>query len=334
MINTFEHDWLSRPGEHGITTINATRVGPGDFYETLEDYMPADILRTIKLPAIVTDPVTLEQRPLWHEHYTMEQMDRIRRKTERSGGWAASYMQRPKAIGVDTFDEETINAGCNSQLSNTEPLETGTPIAIGVDPNVGSGRTAVIAMAMWPDGSGMRVARLRCYDRMERYESILSAIDEACRTFTDQGHYVTDVVVEDNAFQKGFVQLEGFLDMRSRYGFNIRGHNTQATNKYDENLGVAAMATSMRQGQIQIPWADEGTTRAEMGELVGDLERWRPRQKGSRGHLRQDALMALWFVWLMWRQRRTAGFSEQRESINMGGLRWERMGRLFTPARK
>jgi hypothetical protein len=111
---------------------------------------------------------------------------------------------------------------------------------------------------------------------------------------------VSDVVIEAMNFQRGLSRDERLIEMAKHYGFATREHLT-GMNKYDEDIGIASMVTSFIKGEIILPWADDDYTRSEVGELVRQLKAWRPKKRGNK--LRQDRVMALWFIWILWRNR-------------------------------
>jgi hypothetical protein len=73
-------------------------------------------------------------------------------------------------------------------------------------------------------------------------------------------------------------------------------------------------------GEIVIPWADDPVTRHEMGELVRQLKAWRPKKRGNK--LRQDRVMALWFVWILWQSRWKRQPEEVTETAITRGVPW------------
>ena len=111
MFEIFRQDWLTRPGENGRTSINGTRVGEGDFYERVMNEIDPDILSVIRFPAIVTNDEG-EPEPLWPEMFSMDALDRIRRKVGEEA-WSRNYMQQPSSSAEATFDEESIKKCLN-----------------------------------------------------------------------------------------------------------------------------------------------------------------------------------------------------------------------------
>ena len=88
-------------------------------------------------------------------------------------------------------------------------------------------------------------------------------------------------------------------------------------NKYDETIGIPSMELSFMSGEIEIPYAEDAPTRHQADELIRQLKSWRPLARGT--HLRQDRVMALWFIWILWRQRRAA-FQVDTSQFNYKGL--------------
>lgn len=304
MVDTFSQDWLSRPGREGITTIVGNRVDEGDFYQALMERLPPDILQVIKYPAIVERDGKAE--PLWPGRWSLETLDKERRKLGNDAIWERNWMQRPRARSMRTFDEATVDR-CLHPLRKLGDIVPGASHVIGIDPAVGermtkgAGRNAMVTCQF--DETGITPVLIRQDQNLVNNQQILAVLEDAICTVQAGKGYVTDVVIEENAFQKGLANDVQLLDMRDRYGFAIRPHQT-GMNKYDENIGVPSMAHTMLTDKVHIPWAADDYTRLWCGELRAQFLAWRPLKRGSQ--LRQDILMALWFVWVLWRQRRGA----------------------------
>jgi hypothetical protein len=107
--------------------------------------------------------------------------------------------------------------------------------------------------------------------------------------------------------------------MTKRYGFRVREHLT-GVNKYDETIGVPSMALSFMRGEIDIPYADDKSTRHMVDQFLRQLKAWRPLKRGTR--LRQDQVMAFWFIWILWRQRKQS-FDVDTSQFDYKGLPWK-----------
>lgn len=296
LVEKFRQDWLSRPGEHGRTTINGTRVDEGDFYEAIEEALPEDILRVIRMPAIVYDTTLGEHRPLWPERYSMEMLDRIRTKVGEDA-WARNYMQQPRSRSLKTFTPQVVEPCFNPLRSILHDPQPGTRIAIGLDPSIG-GVNAFFVGGLHPK----KLEFLWVDERTDlaSNEAIMNVLEELCHQFSTNGCYVSDVIIETMAFQKGLVEDQALKRVQKRFGFQVREHLT-GVNKYDENIGVPSMVTNFIREEIDLPWAPHGATRTMVGDFVNQLYAWKPKLRGTR--LRQDQVMAFWFVWILWRDQ-------------------------------
>ncbi len=333
----FRQDLLSRPGEEGITSVCGTRVDDGDFYETLlEDPDLGDIMKVIRLPAVITDKTTGEQKPLWEGVHTLESLDRIRRKVGAEV-WDRNWMQNPGASrsGKGTFTRDAVDR-CKDVAYSVEnrPGHEGDhePVMIiGVDPALGS-KNVVTASEATPDGK-LIPRRIREDVGFERNEQIMGAIEDVVRWCITYG-IVVDVVIEEKNFQLGLKNDDRMRDMADHYGFALSGHMT-GWSKYDPDIGVASMAASFIKREIVIPWADDEQTRHMMGEFCRQLFAWKPGVKGNR--LRQDQVMAFWFTWMRWRAMRrdisaasTRNTSPAAFTRQTGGFKMNGKG-IYTP---
>ncbi|MEO1842304.1 MAG: hypothetical protein ABGY21_12480 [Pseudomonadota bacterium] len=298
MFEIFRQDWLTRPGENGRTTINGTRVGEDDFYERVMLQIDEDILKVIRFPAIVNN-ANDEPEPLWPEMFSMEQLDRIRRKVGEEA-WSRNYMQEPSSSLTATFTDDSIKKCLHPLRSTLHDPPKDCTVYIGLDPALG-GNNCV--MAATPHEDKLKILFLREDIGLTRNEQILGIVEDAILRCNKNGASVSDVVIEAMVFQKGLSRDQRLIEMTDQYGFRVREHLT-GMNKYDETIGIPSMALSFMRGEIEIPYADDAPTRHQADELIRQLKSWRPLMRGT--HLRQDRVMALWFIWILWRQRRAA----------------------------
>lgn len=302
MESWLRQDALSRPGEYGVTTIAGTRVGEDDIYSRIEDDPDLDgILKVMKFKAIMTDYSDINnpvEKALWPERYNLDQLDRQRRKVGQEA-WDRNYMQNPGASNTSrTFTDQAIEASLNPLLSLGHRCSLGSIVYAGLDPALGS-NNVVIACEATQDGR-LIVRRIREDIGLQQNEQIMAALGETVEWCNIAGARVTDVVIESMAFQRGLARDERLQELAFRHGFACREHLT-GWNKYDENIGVASMVSSFLTGEIVLPWAEDDYTRNEIGELIRQLKAWKPGKRGTK--LRQDRVMALWFVWILWRSR-------------------------------
>jgi hypothetical protein len=317
MIATFNQDWLTRPGEYGRTTINGTHVGEEDFYFSLEDNEDLDgILQVIKFPALVTNRLTGELEALWPEKYNLEQLDRMRRKLASSpGAWERNYLQQAGAIrGEQTFTDAVIEPSLNPYRRLNMAPEPGMVLYLSLDPALGSKNCY---MAADISAKKMKVIYLREDMGLSSNEEIFAIGDQCLMRLRMPGVAVTDWIIEAMNFQRGLMNDQRLQEIAQRHGVAVREHLT-GINKYDESIGIPSMVSDFITGKIELPWADDPLTRFEIGELINQLKKWRPLKRGSK--LRMDRVMALWFMWIVWKQRYGDFTRDISRPIRMRGL--------------
>jgi hypothetical protein len=195
-------------------------------------------------------------------------------------------------------------------------------VYIGLDPALGSNNCVVAAT---PHNGKLKILFVREDIGLTRNEQILGVVEDAILRCQRNGATVSDVVIEAMVFQKGLARDERLIEMTEEYGFRIREHLT-GVNKYDETIGVPSMALSFMRGEMDIAYADDPPTRHQADELIRQLKSWRPFKRGTR--LRQDQVMALWFIWILWRQRKQA-FSVDTSQFNYKALPWNKSTSSF-----
>jgi len=128
---------------------------------------------------------------------------------------------------------------------------------------------------------------------LSKTEEQLAIIDEVARRFKPNV-----VIIESDAQQKGLANDDRLERLSHIHGFRIHQHITRMV-KMDIIFGVASMDQSFAKGEIRIPWGDDAT-RVKMEPFVKQLREWRPDIPTKR--LRQDLVMAMWFVHKYWQQ--------------------------------
>jgi hypothetical protein len=268
-----------------------------DSYEELLDEGLVDHL-------IIYPAINDEGKYLWPERYSEDDYERLRRNAGEEAWWR-NYMQKPRAAGANTFDEAAIDSSLRPGLSVSTDPRQGSPIYIGLDPAIGGVTALSVVQHIVDDthGNRLRVLDSRAESGFVRYEQIWGLLESMIMQWTAVGHEVTDVIIEENAFQKGMVLDDRAQEIQKKWSVRMRGHNT-GINKYDENHGIPQMPLSMARGQVEIPYAEDHLTRARMEPLLQEFRSWRPKISGRA--LRQDRLMSFWFVWLIWKERQSA----------------------------
>jgi hypothetical protein len=190
------------------------------------------------------------------------------------------------------------------------------PIFIGLDPGYNvAGFSAAIA-----GEKKFQIVESRKRWGLAGTEAIIAELEDlVARCHLPGHHFVSDLVIESMAFQKGLLTDTRIIAMQKHYGFRIHPHQT-GDNKYDPDLGVPQMVHSLLRDEITWPWGDD-VSRRELKELEEDMYRWRPKIRGTR--LEQDSLMATWFIWLRWRQQR-----RNMKTVNTNDFRFRAAPRI------
>lgn len=342
MLETFRQDFVSRVGKEGRIIVIGTRVGEEDVYQGLIDQ--GIVSRIVMLPATEVgvevacplverrynelldgrdeadftqdERVDLKllaqkacggdegppafrdgspiphERPLCPEMWDAHQLA-VRRGQVDEVAWWRNYQQNPRKAGDLTFTEQMMDDAKDLFRVKGERTLFGPTLHLaGLDPSLTGGNAFVVA-----DGNFQSLQILDCVMKfgMARTEAILEQIDSYWKM-----HRFTDLVIEVNAFQKALGNDARLVNLARLRGFRTHPHTT-GLNKLDETFGVAAMATSFAVGEIRIPYGDQHT-RDIVTPLINQLLNWRPLVATKK--IRQDLVMALWFAWLRWMNRR------------------------------
>lgn len=315
MLEWFRQDLLSRPGEQGSTSVAGARVGPGDIYEALEEDDELDgIIEVLKFRAIVQNPETGEDESLWPEKFSLDALDRIRRKI-KDEAFDRNYMMAPgqsrtKRTFTDAGWAEAQDRA--AYLNRPRDLEQRPTVVVGLDPGLDPGKTTIMAFACYADR--MELIWFAESDQLQRNEEIVLMLRQLCNGIRPWANIAT-VRIEAMNFQRGLARDERLLELKREIGFTIEEHLT-GSNKYDENIGVASMAGDWENGKIRIPYVDDPFTRREADEIWRQLKSWRPLARGTK--LRQDRVMAMWFAWIWW--------AEKRHAMDRKPVSWKRAG--------
>lgn len=308
MLRYIRQTVLTRPAKGvGKTIYVGSRVGPNDLPETLIEEGMIDTLVTI--PALerwlprdehfyVTKDNKVHLAPdcpeisTWADYWSMHQLA-VRRKKVGEEIWARTYMQQRVVSEGASFTEEMIQKVKDPDRGLGLPKAggLGTAKIMSIDPAFDSGVCAFAAAAY----SANRLWLIDMLGRTDihRYEDIYDQVA------TWAMRYRPDVVVlEQNAFQKGLHQDDRMIALSAKFGFEIVAHQT-SRNKNDPVIGVKMMASAFIDDELSVPWGDDAAVGA-MGPLLDELRNWRPKIK----QLKQDRVMALWFIWLYWEQAR------------------------------
>lgn len=310
LLNYIRQTVLTRPARgKGRTIIVGTRVGVGDIYETMLDEDMVDNL--IQIPALsasiprdemfvkVGKRVELvggvEERveSYWPEYWPLIDLAKRRQKVGEEV-WQRVYMQRPADGSLVTFPEKALEDAKDRSRTIDGALggSLGVMNVFGVDPAIG-GWAGLVAAAYTPD----KLYLLDCENikGLSRTEELLDLVSRFATLWRPSVG-----VFEVDGYGKGLANDDRLAVIASRLHFDVIPHETRRR-KADPVMGVASMASAFLEGEISVPWGDE-RSRVRFAELFEELRRWRPDVPARL--LRQDLVMALWFVWRHWQQWR------------------------------
>lgn len=316
LFETFRQDWLSRPGTKGRTVIIGTRVADGDLYDLMEDADLPD--KIVRFRAHDEGRIHHFGTPwLWPERYTEDEYAKMR-KNVGEAAWARNYQQAPRLAGDSTFTDtmlSEVSLPMRSVLHPPAPDVKG--IIVSLDP--GFGVNACIAQGA--TGDRLDILGGRRDVGLSNTQQIFEAVEQTYRDARGTSSVPwLHLVIEDKAFQKGLIDDASLKELQKRYGFTVHGHQT-GINKYDETIGVPAMARDFLRQIITLPGADDPETLRFRQWFDEEHVRWRPNKRGTQ--LVQDCVMASWFGWLWWSKFR-AGLESRTNTQppQMAGIPW------------
>ena len=320
LVTFFRQEISTRVSKQGKIIIVGTRVGPGDVYETLlredlvDDYIniPAiDELGNSYWPATYKPDGSRTLSPNGDAiGWSLEDLAKRRRQVGEEI-WARVYMQKATSRTGRTFEESTLEA-CKDPLQSINSEAPYRGMILGLDPALS--RYAGFIVGSY-DFSHLTIVDGESVHGLMNYDAIFEVAEFYIRKW-----HIQDVVIEANNLQRGLARDSRIDAMKERYGFNVVEHTTNF-NKFDEKIGIAAMAAAFRRGEIRIAYGDEDT-KAKLDQLFSELANWRPDIPSKV--LRQDMVMALWFVYLRW--------INMRKVISYDGNGWKRSSLAdFTP---
>jgi hypothetical protein len=172
---------------------------------------------------------------------------------------------------------------------------------MSIDPALGGGN-AVMVVA--PTSKKLWVVDCRIDYGLSKTEQQIEILTTMARRYKP-----SLLIVEYDAQQKALGNDDRLRAVATMLGFTIRPHLTRSNKsiKSDSSYHVAAMNQSFVRQEISIPYED-ADSRKRMEPLVHQLRMWRPDIPTKK--LRQDAVMALWFVWREWMRIRDAQRAE------------------------
>lgn len=309
-------DIVTRPGTVGRIVIVGTRVGPGDIYESMLEQEFVDHYVNIPaldeegrslFPAVMNEDGTRKyagKQPLgWSE----EELG-VREHKVGPEIWACVYMQKADSKVGAPFTEDTIRR-MQDQSHIIGDVSPGLYTIASMDPALSGYASIKVATYSY---EGIWLIDSENVRSPGRYEELYDLVE----TYTKRWH-PSEWVIEGNAMQKGLSRSDQLRAMQEKYGFILTPSFTSG-NKFDPQIGVASMADAARRGEIHLPWGDDASKR-QLAQLIKELRMWRPDIPTKM--LRQDEVMALWFIYHRWQLLRKT-LERKAKPITIGGLPW------------
>lgn len=315
MIGRLSNTFFSRPGKDGKLIYIGTRVGMGDLPERL--IKDGVVSRLVQIPALDAEGNSYCPE-MWPLDALLGELDPKtgertggKMKLVRKDGWWTTYMLQPQRAGDGTFTEEDIARCSDVTLGTRAPrLSDGEmfKIATSIDPALGGG-TAFVTAA-W-NADTFRLVDARAEYGLARNEDIFGHAKRHIVT-----HRSVELVVERNALQRGIARDQRLRDMGMTLGFSIVEHET-SSNKWDPMFGISAMVSSFLDRSFVIP--DNENAHERLGEWREQFLAWRPNLPPKL--LRQDLVMATWFLWMRWKKE-TEEMDIDVDAWGVGGTPW------------
>ena len=255
----------------------------------------------IQYPALVKNDKG-EDEPLWPGRWTLQSLEDMMMKVKEPA-WSRNWLQRPDLVRRNRhFVAEDINPCLNAQR-RLEPIPGGITW-IGLDPALG-GKNCIVAADV---ATGkIRITGIRETEGLEQNEQIFDELEAEVIRHKLADCIVARVIIESKNFQAGMARDERLLSMARSHHFELYEHLT-GVNKWDADIGVLSMLFTMKQREFDLPWGDDATTRDLVSQLRNQFYAFRTSademigNRRFRGNvLRQDMVMALWFIWIHWR---------------------------------
>lgn len=301
ILTKLKQDWITRIGRTGRMIMIGNRVGKGDIWEAMIEEELFD--RLVEIPILDAEGHSIIPE-LWPDESLKK-----RRKQVGEEIWARTYMQEPQDVKAMTFPPEVRETmkDTNRVVKRYDNLQT----AMSLDPAISGGCSLTIGQ--------FNFAKLLLTDQETLYnvgrtEGILELIERKAKAWKPD-----ILIIEMMAFQQALGKDDRMIALSQKYGFAIVPHTT-GDNKHDSNFGVASMATSIRAGEMSIPWGSE-EAETIFQPLLDEMERWRPHIRGTK--LRMDRIMSTWFLHLYWLNvRNVIEFEKKKDGFKRQGLPW------------
>jgi len=244
--------------------------------------------------------------PTWPERWPLHRIRQVRKTQANELEFARMYMCEPRDPGAMSFRPEWLRAALRLGMGyrfvdNIGEPPSGTLIVTGCDLGASrkmtGGATTMFTIAVHPSGMRQLVAA-----RAGRWSG-----GDVMRNLSDVAdRFGGVIVVEDNGIQKHIVDLAN--EEGSSISVPVLPFYT-GRNKYDEVLGIDAMAAEFEANRWRLPSGRNGKdVPDEVRRLLGEMRAYVP------GAHPGDRLMGLWFA-RTWALRRLRGMQTRKGEV-------------------
>jgi hypothetical protein len=304
-------DWIgtevaSRMDDDGVLIVLGTRMAQPDLYSELRDLTEWNsddpVWTYFAQPAVLEEPGRDpgSWKTLWPDKWPGASLARLRAEANTEARWQLTYQQMDSALS-QVFPTAAVMASIDGRrASGPQP---GLYTVLGVDP-AAEGFTAMIVLGL-NQATKQRVV-LDGFNMARCPPELLIATIKGFVT----KYNVRELIVERNAFQGFLTNSADLRDFCYRAGCLLNPHYTGAQ-KWDENLGVAALAPLFLSCATHDPHTDEWKVRPVEDRLITlpnpkfagfvdalttQLSAWQPREGVRAQKALTDLVMALWMA--------------------------------------
>ncbi|MFH2071703.1 MAG: hypothetical protein ABIJ75_02505 [Actinomycetota bacterium] len=301
----------SRKEEHTGVVVIGSRQDPEDLYGHLIDNPEWSVIVTEAHSSACEldeyDDSLHVDCMLFPEKRSYKWLQQQRRSMALEGGddlFEMVYLNRAIPRGLQVFDEKAMRKRIDPNRDIGQ-YRAGSLLAAGLDPSVAGHQSAFL----W--AYSQETGQLQMVDLVVDTGPGITGFLDILSAWTRKYPTLTEWVVEQNAFQRGYMTDSDVVAFRTAHGLHIQGHETQQ-NKWDPRIGVGAMA---RLYTTKVTYDDETTKKpveipavtlpGGSREALGKLEVYIRQAKffgaaaaATRGRstgLKSDVLMASWF---------------------------------------
>lgn len=295
-----------------------TRVDVNDIFDLMYQLPESDwfLHQVIEIPAL--DAEGNSYCPDMHPVSVLER----RKKLVGPEAWARCYMMNPLSAGRMTFPRESIVAA-KSTTTGWGRVVGGMPCILSIDPALAPGIAAFLVASV-QDPEHLRLVELTRHHNFAGIGNITSEMERLFIAYPA----ISDLVIEDNNFQKAVLDDPEFIRLTTKYNVTVHDHTT-GRNKQHHDIGITALGRGFVGGEIIVPDADDGTTRSMFKWGLEQLEKWKPGVPDKI--IKQDFVIVLWMAWKLLAEIRAQLEADKKQDLQQ----WRRhQAATFQPMRR